>query len=119
MFQSTPPVKGATGHPHPAHAIDLFQSTPPVKGATREHHQFLARFQVSIHAPSEGSDAAGALDKLLRAYVSIHAPSEGSDICAGGVTARGAVSIHAPSEGSDGVSNVLNQVKSGFNPRPQ
>ena len=34
-FQSTPPVRGATGSPENGTLTRVFQSTPPVRGATR------------------------------------------------------------------------------------
>ena len=34
LFQSTPPVRGATLNPWPRPAVIQFQSTPPVRGAT-------------------------------------------------------------------------------------
>ena len=34
LFQSTPPVRGATNDPDHAPNLWVFQSTPPVRGAT-------------------------------------------------------------------------------------
>ncbi len=75
--------------------------------------------EVSIHAPSEGSDVSGNNLKSPLA-VSIHAPSEGSDLFEEfDVTADVKVSIHAPSEGSDFKSVEINTSFYGFNPRSQ
>ena len=55
-----------------------FQSTRPVKGATGRSGQHGRRQIVSIHAPREGRDppwCAGLVDM----QVSIHAPREGRD----------------------------------------
>jgi len=104
--------------------ICSFQSTLPVKGATGDLFFFgLFKRKVSIHAPSEGSDGKGAQPEIF-VPVSIHAPSEGSDVVYNGYSDAGdqfqstlpvkgatshnpnsrrpyTVSIHAPSEGSD------------------
>ncbi len=59
-------------------SVSLFQSTPPVRGATEDPGPQVDRAEVSIHAPREGSD-----DNRRRLEeagpVSIHAPREGSD----------------------------------------
>ena len=56
----------------------MFQSAPPVRGATvRLLHMQLA-FKVSIRAPREGSDL-GSCRAVVLARVSIRAPREGSD----------------------------------------
>ena len=40
-----------------AYRSSLFQSTPPVWGATGDAHRFDLLFQISIHAPRVGGDA--------------------------------------------------------------
>ncbi len=79
----------------------VFQSTPPVRGATLKRSRRTLWISVSIHAPREGSDLAlkrygvfiflfqstppvrGATDEVMwflrPRFVSIHAPREGSD----------------------------------------
>ena len=79
IFQSTLPLRGATGNPPKHHTGRGFQSTLPLRGATiirstdRAHHQFQSTLplrgatfssrlcttwaQISIHAPLTGSDA--------------------------------------------------------------
>ena len=81
VFQSTHPVRGATGNLHrpkrdagiSIHApregcdwetgmstmdIDIFQSTHPVRGATtNDNQQDTDEKLISIHAPREGCDA--------------------------------------------------------------
>ena len=57
-FQSTLPMKGATRQSWHINVIIGFQSTLPMKGATRRFLFYLLVFQVSIHAPNEGSDPA-------------------------------------------------------------
>ena len=56
LFQSTPPVRGATSPGSATSYACRFQSTPPVRGATRAddvRHQLRG---ISIHAPREGGD---------------------------------------------------------------
>jgi len=58
VFQSTPPVWGATLMICKDNLMSLFQSTPPVWGATLALHLFPCVLCVSIHAPRVGSDPA-------------------------------------------------------------
>ena len=56
VFQSTHPVRGATGAKKLVIGDWVFQSTHPVRGATvliNKPHQAI---NVSIHAPREGCD---------------------------------------------------------------
>ena len=55
-FQSTLPVRGATGNGNLISETDKFQSTLPVRGATPTRHYFTVRDGISIHAPREESD---------------------------------------------------------------
>ena len=55
-FQSTPPVKAATQSSTFLHFDFGFQSTPPVKAATTLYLQPCFRLRVSIHAAREGGD---------------------------------------------------------------
>jgi len=55
-FQSTLPVKGATWRLDGETTVCQFQSTLPVKGATPVGAGIGMNDDVSIHAPSEGSD---------------------------------------------------------------
>ena len=57
VFQSTPPVWGATLALQTALAKTSFQSTPPVWGATQTFVDTFKSLGVSIHAPRVGSDA--------------------------------------------------------------
>ena len=56
VFQSTRPVRGATGHIRTMSAATLFQSTRPVRGATIGQGEFPECHGVSIHAPRAGRD---------------------------------------------------------------
>ena len=56
----------------------MFQFTHPGRGATQECRGSYTSSRVSIHAPREGCDLAGAPSRACR-HVSIHAPREGCD----------------------------------------
>ncbi len=56
----------------------MFQSTPPVRGATGVGFDQARYHDVSIHAPRAGSDKAGTFSHPT-VTVSIHAPRAGSD----------------------------------------
>ena len=118
LFQSTPPVRGATCSARAAggnstisihaprtgsdraeaaetKAAALFQSTPPVRGATKGQRGHRRGIPISIHAPRTGSDRPP-----LR-----HQPGEG-------------ISIHAPRTGSDPRRVGCEFCHDHFNPRP-
>ena len=88
---------------HLLHHSGLFQSTRPVRGATGAAGGQCARLAVSIHAPRAGRDRPKAGTVAAGGGVSIHAPRAGRD-------RRPLhhrqhlrlVSIHAPRAGRDG-----------------
>ena len=55
-FQSTHPVRGATGLMVSEGRSSAFQSTHPVRGATDMTPAELKTLRISIHAPREGCD---------------------------------------------------------------
>ena len=55
-FQSTRPVRGATGLIYEGIYYDIFQSTRPVRGATEHVLGGVAVAHISIHAPRAGRD---------------------------------------------------------------
>ena len=58
-FQSTLPVRGATGTQTIIETNDFaFQSTLPVRGATCDNVYIAPKLRISIHAPRAGSDSA-------------------------------------------------------------
>ncbi len=57
LFQSAPPVKGATETTTMSAVSASFQSAPPVKGATVIGLSVGNPRKVSIRAPREGGDA--------------------------------------------------------------
>ena len=56
LFQSTPPMQGATVISVYCDRFPVFQSTPPMQGATKFREQMYETLSVSIHAPYAGSD---------------------------------------------------------------
>ena len=56
LFQSTHPVRGATGRCHTFCVYLQFQSTHPVRGATGLALYLSRLLRISIHAPREGCD---------------------------------------------------------------
>ena len=64
----------------------VFQSTLPVRGATGTYNAQYNRFFISIHAPRAGSDRLGRYPEDAAIEISIHAPRAGSDhdhLCVG------------------------------------
>ena len=78
----------------------MFQSTRPVRGATGGLSTQLMSVDVSIHAPRAGRDAR-ICQTHAEQVVSIHAPRAGRDHRHQGACNRSAVSIHAPRAGRD------------------
>ena len=123
------------------HRKRLFQSTPPVQGATaplREHYKVQP---ISIHAPCAGGDWRGdsrfqlmqrfqstppvqGATSLLSGHrvcgvsISIHAPCAGGDIFGFFILVRVLISIHAPCAGGDAFVMYAFLRGSNFNPRP-
>ena len=86
----------------------VFQSTLPVRGATGADGQVWGARGISIHAPREGSDIFPAASSASWLAISIHAPREGSDCISSAITMLALkISIHAPREGSDGGGNAV------------
>ena len=78
-FQSTRPVRGATGSGRGSHRpVDRFQSTRPVRGATSWPPGTRTRERISIHAPRAGRDEAQEKGPPMP-QISIHAPRAGRD----------------------------------------
>ena len=80
LFQSTPPVWGATML-RPCHlCTPPFQSTPPVWGATVSRCAHGTVPWISIHAPRVGGDKTPLNVFTGKAQISIHAPRVGGDL---------------------------------------
>ena len=102
-FQSTPPMRGATGSEyhacpmcceisiHAPHAgsdqeiwrdipnYEDFNPRPPCGERRYSLLTFGLLFTISIHAPHAGSDFITLLLQILPMWISIHAPHAGSD----------------------------------------
>ena len=118
----------------------LFQSTPPMRGATSASTTTMSWHKISIHAPHAGSDWRRLLsaqkqgdfnprppcgerlrdadNNIIRKTISIHAPHAGSDVQMGGDRVQVQISIHAPHAGSDGSKTCSTRSSTNFNPRP-
>ena len=59
--------------------LSLFQSTPPMRGATVRMLIEDILTLISIHAPLAGSDGADIVDINIARHISTHAPHAGSD----------------------------------------
>ena len=64
QFQSTLPLRGATGTVNHDIISTRFQSTLPLRGATRGCPCFLEVVMISIHAPLTGSDVERLCQEL-------------------------------------------------------
>ena len=124
LFQSTLPLRGATGIEavHIQGNVDFnprspcgerrltkkrftgylqFQSTLPLRGATTSSGTGKRSWIISIHAPLAGSDD-GAARHSAGPGISIHAPLAGSDLLLIKMArCMQDISIHAPLAGSD------------------
>ena len=79
-FQSTHPVRGATGYLRGIEFLRFeFQSTHPVRGATAETFDPDCVFEISIHAPREGCDSLNLIAPNAQAFQSTH-PVRGATI---------------------------------------
>ena len=137
-FQSTLPAKGATLHEHIPGIEQGFNPRSPRRERQWRACRLWGGWNVSIHAPREGSDPfcrhhIGTPHSFnprsprrerrllcpacLPRSVSIHAPREGSDVGLGFAQPPGHVSIHAPREGSDMRTCRMRTCRMRFNPR--
>ncbi|QTA93763.1 Uncharacterized protein dnm_098710 [Desulfonema magnum] len=131
MFQSTPPVRGATFSRFTESDLFMgFNPRPPCGERRDTWPMSNPDWRVSIHAPRAGSDYQSGVKLMLIILVSIHAPRAGSDkggdhlllniICFnprppcgerlehhGMPVFSGNVSIHAPRAGSDKDSTAM------------
>ncbi len=78
-FQSTLPMRGATGQGGGNTITITFQSTLPMRGATKNSRSVLQICNISIHTPHAGSDRYCHMYQLI-SIISIHTPHAGSDV---------------------------------------
>ena len=79
----------------------VFQSTHPMRGATGPSKGVPREYDISIHAPHEGCDEPIYIRQYTWSTISIHAPQEGCDVIPQAVVGDTYISIHAPHEGCD------------------
>ena len=73
-FQSTPPVKAATGDIKFLRRKLIFQSTPPVKAATASNAKACCKRLISIHAAREGGDVRNNKLSVIRNHFNPRRP---------------------------------------------
>ena len=141
VFQSTPPVWGATPLPT-ALGLDVpnFNPRPPCGGRLLQVLQELGQQDISIHAPRVGGDGGGVplyywcenfnprppcggrryLPAIMftGSRISIHAPRVGGDSIIISHHCALAISIHAPRVGGDFSNSGRISRGTHFNPRP-
>ena len=89
LFQSTPPVRGATIFPpRRVCRIDGFQSTPPVRGATGRRGGAAADMGDFNPRPPCGGRLCAELGINISDRISIHAPRAGGDLWWNRLTSR-------------------------------
>ena len=141
IFQSTPPVRGATskamilcaGQWISIHAPRAggdptlwlntrigtrFQSTPPVRGATTGNFIPAQKRNDFNPRPPCGGRQICTDTVLKNRKISIHAPRAGGDLHCLQVRAAIEISIHAPRAGGDGRKKAETEREYNFNPRP-
>ena len=101
-FQSTPPMRGATQSMMLYFRSRIvFQSTPPMRGATKELLILAQDGNISIHAPHAGSDHVFLHTPLWYEYFNPRPPCGERRHKATGKIQCFVISIHAPHAGSD------------------
>jgi len=117
LFQSTLPVKGATQKLTARRNIKTFQSTLPVKGATIELQVVPPAFLFQSTLPVKGATFA-PMPTVFQPNVSIHAPSEGSDAGQTDVIIRFKFQSTLPVKGATPIGFATTS-RMRFNPRSQ
>ena len=101
-FQSTRPMRGATFQIEPEALVELFQSTRPMRGATPESEvKNLAGRKISIHAPHAGRDLCQARGSCRPHHFNPRAPCGARLSPYRGDQQHAEISIHAPHAGRD------------------
>ena len=138
-FQSTLPLRGATGASVRAVCKAVISIHAPLTGSDAVRVFLFRDIIISIHAPLTGSDPPASLLRSLRRNfnprspygerlalqhrsvgvqaISIHAPLTGSDARQLVRVHRWGISIHAPLTGSDQALSPWTRPKPYFNPR--
>ena len=104
VFQSTRPMRGATRMMMAERGVFSFQSTRPMRGATL-HAATLAHFgRISIHAPLAGCDAVASSSFMYFARFQSTRPVRGATTQIHQNHRLTMISIHAPRAGRDSSS---------------
>ena len=96
----------------------LFQSTPPVRGATGSPSTINLILLISIHAPRAGGDAIRGRPGGYSFYFNPRPPCGGRLRAVHGPVRLYGISIHAPRAGGDGMEQMGTGERPNFNPRP-
>ena len=94
-----------------------FQSTHPMRGATGGSVETQFYWAISIHAPHAGCDVIFHLALSSFFWISIHAPHAGCDETDGNPVGFYVISIHAPHAGCDRRKGRKKRRQRNFNPR--
>ena len=96
----------------------VFQSTPPMRGATFGSGNYDSIFRISIHAPHAGGDDQAAADASTTG-ISIHAPHAGGDGTVSFLSPRRLLfQSTPPRRGATGAGQRQDYGPGNFNPRP-
>ena len=77
IFQSTPPARGATLPDRCAAATEWYFNPRPPRGGRPRPMAHMPRYPISIHAPREGGDFAGAAKGKVQRYFNPRPPRGG------------------------------------------
>ena len=118
LFQSTLPVRGATGSRawHWPPDNDFNPRSPCGERQMALSYKGMSQ-AISIHAPRAGSDTYYFFVPNRLVWISIHAPRAGSDLHLRPLPVHRTISIHAPRAGSDPDPPSHLTGSDDFNPR--
>ena len=100
-------------------SLAIFQSTPPIRGATwRTAAIHKSGYFISIHAPHTGGDTSEFVQAFCKKSFQSTPPIRGATVTAPGEAELEDISIHAPHTGGDHLTFGLPKGAKDFNPRP-
>ena len=101
QFQSTPPVRGATGIPRFYDLTDMISIHAPRAGGDHKRHRNRGGRTISIHAPRAGGDGYGLPRLAANIAFQSTPPVRGATVGSAGGCECMIISIHAPRAGGD------------------
>ena len=114
-FQSTLPLRGATGLPRDAYHLRRISIHTPLAGSDRIAGDVLVeRLDISIHTPLAGSDRRCRAVCRLRRNFNPHSPCGERPAESGRLRGGLLISIHTPLAGSDPLSHTVTAIGSIF-----